>query len=1116
MITRQGVTELDFLDGLEGRSYKSDLGEKRCNIRAYNPSERGTLFNLFFLNFAILNSSFLICNNLLSHRTQAASLQHIVSYLKLGSRNHSGYTLFAPFAFPGTKAMTSRKYAQTLASLAGFAAVMLMIAAARSSSTADEPKAETKRKPWTTSMITGSPEPPPKFKAARLFPDVKFHHPLLVTRCPGTDRLFVGEQEGVLYSVNPGPAAKKELFFDLRKDLKLIDKLPTAKGLGEMYGLVFHPKFTENQYCYICYTLTPKDGSLPRLPDGSRVSRFTVTKTDPPRIDPASEEIVITFAGGGHNGGDLHFGPDGMLYISTGDSASPNPPDPLNTGQDCSDLLSSVLRIDVDHHDSGKNYAVPKENPFVGMKDVRPEIWAYGFRNPWRMGFDRQTGDLWVGDVGWELWESVHKVEKGGNYGWSIMEARQPIKPNQKIGPTPIRPPMIELPHTIAASVTGGYVYRGKKFPELGGAYIFGDWETRRIWAARFEGDRLKEMPEIVKPSLRVVAFGEDHAGELYFLDYDGGTMHTLERNDAGGANTKFPTKLSETGLFADVKKLIPAEGVIPFSPNARQWQDGTTAEYLIALPGLSSVKLFDKPRPLPGQVFWHDFKMQFPKDTVLVKTLILGPLPAKDGSKNFKMLETQILHHDGEDWHGYTYAWREDRSDADLVAAEGAEKVFQVPVRWDEGKKRDYVWTFHSRTQCMTCHNAWSEYALGFNVGQLNGPQLSHEGQWVNNLIRFSKECYVQRIGKDDTLLPPFDEKSAAKEVALVTPVSSIVRLVNGEPQPDSLEQRARSYLHANCAHCHRFGGGGGSVVLELDISKPLKETGILDARPKQGDFGIADARIVAAGDPGRSILLYRMAKFGRGRMPHLGSEWPDIAAIELMNEWICTLGGKAVLPPADNTNDLDAALREFKTALPFFRGFLELDKDNRLKLLNESAKLETGPVRDLFEGYLPPDPKGRKLGSNPRPSTILALTGDTKKGEELFLNKDLKCMSCHKIGDKGTAIGPELTTIGKTRSRSELLESMLQPSLRVEPQFAAYNVKTLDGRTFTGLLIKRDDKEVILKDGENKTITLTAADVESVSPSRLSLMPDGLIAGLTPQEAADLIDYLLSRKLP
>ena len=146
---------------------------------------------------------------------------------------------------------------------------------------------------------------------------------------------------------------------------------------------------------------------------GSRVSRFTVTRAEPPRIDPASEEIVLTFLQGGHNGGDLHFGPDGMLYISTGDAGNPNPPDPFNTGQDISDLLSSILRIDVDHKDPGKQYAVPSDNPFVGMKDARPEVWAYGLRNPWRMGFDRLTGELFVGDVGWELWESVTPRRKG-------------------------------------------------------------------------------------------------------------------------------------------------------------------------------------------------------------------------------------------------------------------------------------------------------------------------------------------------------------------------------------------------------------------------------------------------------------------------------------------------------------------------------------------------------------------------------------------------------------------------------------------------------------------------------------------------------------------------------
>ena len=159
------------------------------------------------------------------------------------------------------------------------------------------------------------------------------------------------------------------------------------------------------------------------------------------------------------------------------------------------------------------------------------------------------------------MWVRQKYVGYYGHDGWSAVEGRQPVKPSQKLGPSPLRPPTIELPHTIAMSVTGGYVYRGKKFPELLGAYVFGDWETKRFWAARFDGDRLKEMPEIVKAGIRVSCFGEDNAGEIFYFDYDSGAMYTLEKNDAVGKNSNFPTKLSETGLFKDVKKHEMAEG---------------------------------------------------------------------------------------------------------------------------------------------------------------------------------------------------------------------------------------------------------------------------------------------------------------------------------------------------------------------------------------------------------------------------------------------------------------------------------------------------------------------------------------------------------------------------
>jgi putative heme-binding domain-containing protein len=933
--------------------------------------------------------------------------------------------------------------------------------------------------------VVGSPDPPPPFKVVRAFPNVKLEHPLLMAR--SGDRLYVGEQAGVLYSFEDKPDAKPELVFDLRKELKNIQSLPNAGELEALYGFTFHPDFEKNRQCFVCYTIKSKDKDQRNLPDGSRVSRFTITKTNPPRIDPGSEEIVITFLQGGHNGGDLHFGNDGMLYISTGDAANPNPPDDLNTGQDISDLLSSILRIDVDHKDPGRNYAVPKDNPFVHMEKARPEVWAYGLRNPWRMSFDRQTGELFVGDVGWELWEMIHRVEKGGNYGWAAMEGPQPIKP-EKVGPTPILPALIELPHTIACSVTGGRVYRGKKFPELRGAYIFGDWETRRLWAARFEGDRTKEMPEIARPSVRIVAFGDDKDGEIYFLDYDGGTVHTIARNEEGKKNADFPTKLTDTGLFASVKDNTPAPGVVPFQINSRQWQDGATAEHWVAFPGDSSATLYpNNGKPILLNVDWHNYRIHVPKDAVLVRTLSLAN----------RRVETQLLHFDGVDWHPYTYAWRDDQTDADLVPSDGADKEVH------DGKEKR-VWQFHSRSQCMSCHNSWAEAALSFQTEQLNRP--GKDGH--NQLARFTEMGLIHRVGEDGKPLPAFDSTSIAKERKLANPADS----------SQTIEARARSYLHANCGHCHLF-GAGGAVDLQLNARCTIEEMKGVDVRPMRGDFGLPEARIIKPGDPYASTLFFRMSKFGRDRMPHIGSERLDETGLKLVESWIASLGDKKpVLPAATWASDsADSMLNDPKLALFCARklGQNELKATQRTALLASAAKLTAGPTRDLFEGYfITEDKGGRKLGSNPRPKTILANKGDAKRGEQLFWSQAVNCGTCHKIGDKGTSIGPDLTTIGKQRIREDILESILEPSRRIEPKYAAYVAHLDDGRVFTGLLVKRDDKEVILRDAQNKEIVLKAKNVEDLKPSPKSLMPDAQLAGLTAQEAADLLEYLATRR--
>ncbi len=959
-------------------------------------------------------------------------------------------------------------------------------------STAAEPPVT--RKPWTTSRFVGSPEPPPGYRTVNVFPNVRLQHPLLCVHAQGTDRFFVAEQAGRIYSIANRPDAKADLFLDLVAAYPKLKPHAGAKGIEAVYGLVFHPKFAENRYCYVCYTLLGKKDEK-NLAEGTRVSRFRVTRTDPPRAEPESEQVVISWLQGGHNGGDLHFGPDGFLYISTGDGAEPNPPDKFKVGQDVGSLLSKILRIDVDHADGDRPYSVPKDNPFVDLKGARPEAWAFGFRNPWRMSFDRKAGQLWVGDVGWELWEMVHRVEKGGNYGWSIVEGRQPVNTEMPVGPTPIRAPVFELPHTMSASVTGGYVYHGKKFPELDGAYIFGDWETKRIWAARIEGDRLLSLTDLVEPSLRVVAFGEDHAGELYVVDYDAGTIHTLERNPATTKPADFPRTLSATGLFASVKDHIPADGVVPFTINAPQWCDGATADRFVALPGDSSIAWHPQDMDIPGSMFSRRFV--FPDNAVLARTFTLELERGNPASR--KRIETQLLHYDGKQWRAYSYAWNAAGTDADLVPADGREQTLVVRD-WDHPDgKRELDWSFAARAQCMVCHTPWAQTTLAFNVAQLNrGNQLQHLEQLG----------ILHRLDDKNKLAPPLTDTEVAKQPTLCDPA---------DPTRD-LNQRARSYLHANCGHCHRF-GGGGAVDLELHAFIALDKTKAVDMPPHQGTFDLPDAKVIAPGAPNRSTLYYRMAKFGRGRMPRMGSDWPDEAGLALIDEWITMLGpppGTAKIPIRIRPEAIDRELAQPTTALSVARsiGRNRLEPDVRKEVLIRSAKLSPGTVRDLFEGYFPTEGRERKLGSNPRPAAILGLPGDAERGRLVFFATGMTCQNCHRVGDKGINLGPDLTTIGKTRSRDDLLESILDPSRRIEPQFVSYNVETKSGRHITGLLVKRDAKEVVLRDAQNQEVRLRADDVTQMTASRISLMPDGLLRDLTAQQAADLLGFLAGKR--
>ena len=228
-------------------------------------------------------------------------------------------------------------------------------------------------------------------------------------------------------------------------------------------------------------------------------------RTPPHHFHSDSAEVIIEWESNGHDGAAIAFSPEGLMYVTSGDGTSDS--DTNLKGQGLDHLLAKVLRIDVDRPDPGRLYSVPPDNPFIGMQGARPETWAYGFRNPWRMSVDPGTGHLWVGNNGQDLWEQVYLVERGANYGWSVYEGSHIFHANRELGPTPVSRPLLEHPHSEARSMTGGLVYYSSRFPELQGAYIYGDYSTGKIWGARVEGREVVWHRELADTSLAIVAF---------------------------------------------------------------------------------------------------------------------------------------------------------------------------------------------------------------------------------------------------------------------------------------------------------------------------------------------------------------------------------------------------------------------------------------------------------------------------------------------------------------------------------------------------------------------------------------------------------------------------------
>lgn len=344
------------------------------------------------------------------------------------------------------------------------------------------------------------------------FPNLSFERMVYLTHAgDNTGRLFVILQPGrVMMFRNEVSVRSATVFLDIRERV-------SDRGNEEgLLGLAFAPDYASSGHLYIYYT-----ASFPRR---SVISRFSVHPNDPNRVDSASEHILqeISQPFQNHNGGMLAFGQDHFLYIGLGDGGASG--DPQGNGQNPATLLGSILRINPKAPSDGYNYSIPPDNPFVGVDGFRDEIWAYGLRNPWRFSFDQGTGQLWAGDVGQNSYEEVNIIRAGRNYGWNIMEGFHCYPPSvPRCNQTNLEMPVVEyVTSGDNCAVAGGYVYRGARLPNLYGAYVYGDFCSGNIWVLRHDGGNVTEHFMLADTDIRISSFGEDAAGELYILSFDG------------------------------------------------------------------------------------------------------------------------------------------------------------------------------------------------------------------------------------------------------------------------------------------------------------------------------------------------------------------------------------------------------------------------------------------------------------------------------------------------------------------------------------------------------------------------------------------------------------------
>ncbi len=705
------------------------------------------------------------------------------------------------------------------------------------------------------------------------FPGLYFNKPVAIRTPRGeTDRIFIVERDGrILIIENLGNPTLRE-FMDIR-DRVVAGAWSTdieSRRTEGLSSIAFHPNFRLNGRFFVTYNLITSTSQ--GNGHHNRLSEFRATGN--PRVgDPNSEIPLITQfdEGPGHNINDAHFGPDGYLYVASGDEGDGGNGDDYRNAQKIDkDFFSGILRIDVDkrsgnfppnqHPAASDHYAVPADNPFVGISTwqgssidsakVRDEFWAIGLRNPWRISFDPANGNLYAGDVGQHGREEINRIVRGGNYGWSFREG-------ELTGPGGNPPEGVDLIAPLyrygigtgpnqGYSVTGGVVYRGTRLPQLAGHLVFADFVSGNIWTLNVDAGG---EPARILGEAGIAGFGYDSRnGDVLLVNHNSGVLKRLDVSS--GSGTGLPQKLSETGIFSDLVSLTPHRGIYPYEVNLSFWSDGALKKRWFTMPSLEQKIQFSAEGP------WS-----FPKGTTWIKHFELETVQGDPSSR--KRVETRVIVKMQTGIYGLTYKWNESGTDAELVPDLGAESVFTI---LENGASRPQTWRFPSRQDCLTCHTAAGGLALGFNTPQLNlssGQEQASSGK--NQIIDFASAGFFSN--------PP----------SSVAGLRSLARL---DDESISRTFRVKSYLEANCAYCHQP-GGTADATWDGRISTALSRANLVrgELRNNNGD---ATNRVVVPGDLDHSVLLKRISTFSSERMPPLGSSVLDSQAIQLLSAWI------------------------------------------------------------------------------------------------------------------------------------------------------------------------------------------------------------------------------------